>query len=141
MILTVMTLGSTMLGITAIAGLLLIYQIRQSADLSNSAKAIFAADTGIEWVLYDFTCHLAETVTCPDPPTCGVEPPGFADIDSSGDPIRVLDLDDDGVHDFLEASYRVRDNIPKDFCIDDTSTNIRSVGTAGKASRAFELAL
>lgn len=54
MILTVLTLGGTMLGATTIAGLLILYQIRQATDLGNSGKAIFAADTGIEWGLQQF---------------------------------------------------------------------------------------
>jgi|SRR3989344_3397609 len=54
MLLTVLTLGGTILGATTIAGLLMLYQIRQSADLANSAKAFYGADTAIEWGLYQF---------------------------------------------------------------------------------------
>lgn len=54
MILTILTLGGTMLGATTIAGLLMLYQIRQATDLGNSGKAIFAADAGIEWGLEQF---------------------------------------------------------------------------------------
>ena len=54
MILTVIAIGGTILGATTVAGLLTVYQIRESFDISNSAKAIFAADTGIEWGLYLF---------------------------------------------------------------------------------------
>ena len=39
-----------MIGAAAIGGLLLIFQIRMVNDAVNSAKAIFAADTGIELV-------------------------------------------------------------------------------------------
>lgn len=42
------------MGATTIAGLLVTYQIRQATDLMNSGKAIFAADAGIEWGLYQF---------------------------------------------------------------------------------------
>jgi hypothetical protein len=49
MILTVLALGGTILGAATVASLLVVYQIRQSTDLANSARAIFAADTGIEW--------------------------------------------------------------------------------------------
>lgn len=54
MLMTVLALSSTILGATAIAGLLMLYQIRQSTDIVNSTKAIFAADSGIEWRLYKF---------------------------------------------------------------------------------------
>lgn len=54
MLLTVLTLGGTILGATTIAGLLMLYQIRASSDLANSGKALYGADTGIEWGLYQF---------------------------------------------------------------------------------------
>lgn len=41
-----------MIGAAAIGSLLLIYQIRTVNDAVNSAKAIFAADTGIELVTW-----------------------------------------------------------------------------------------
>ncbi len=54
MLLAVLTLGATMLGVTTIAGLLMLYQIRQVTNFGNSAKSIFAADGGTEWALYSF---------------------------------------------------------------------------------------
>ena len=54
MLLTVLVLGGTILGATTIGGLLVLFQLRQTADLANSTKAAFAADTGIEWGLYEF---------------------------------------------------------------------------------------
>ncbi len=54
MLLTVVILGGIMLGATTIAGLLMLYQIRQSTDIANSTKAIFAADAGIELSLYQW---------------------------------------------------------------------------------------
>ena len=52
MLITVLALGGILLGATAIGGLLMTYQIRQSSDITNSTKAIMAADAGIEWALY-----------------------------------------------------------------------------------------
>ncbi len=52
MLLTVLVIGGLLLGASSIAGLLMVYQIRQSSDVINSTKAIFAADTGLEWELY-----------------------------------------------------------------------------------------
>lgn len=54
MLVTVLALSGTILGATTIAGLLMLYQIRQSTDMVNSAKAIYAADAGIEYELYRF---------------------------------------------------------------------------------------
>ena len=54
MLLAILALGGVILVGTTAAGLLVIYQIRQSADLASSAKAVFAADSGIEWGLYQF---------------------------------------------------------------------------------------
>jgi len=55
MILSVIILGGVLLSAGAIAGLLTVYQIRSSNDAVNSAKAVFAADAGIEtmsWCLF-----------------------------------------------------------------------------------------
>ncbi len=55
MILSVVILGGVLLSTGAIAGLLTVYQIRASNDAVNSAKAVFAADAGIEaasWCLF-----------------------------------------------------------------------------------------
>lgn len=52
MLITVLFLSGSILGATTIAGLLTLYQLRQSANASDSAKALFAADSGLEWELY-----------------------------------------------------------------------------------------
>jgi hypothetical protein len=54
MLITVLSLGGTILGATAIAGLLMLYQIRSATDFANSAKAVFAADAGTEWAQYNY---------------------------------------------------------------------------------------
>jgi hypothetical protein len=54
MLFTVLSLGGAMLGVTTIAGILMVYQIRDTTDFENSAKAVFAADAGTELALYDF---------------------------------------------------------------------------------------
>ncbi len=48
MILSVVMLGGILLSAASIAGLLMVYQIRASNDAVNSAKAVFAADAGVE---------------------------------------------------------------------------------------------
>ena len=52
MLITILTLSGILLGATTIAGLLMTYQIRQATDITNSTKAIMAADAGIELELY-----------------------------------------------------------------------------------------
>ncbi len=52
MLLTVLILGGSLIAASTIAGYLMLLKIRQSSNIANSAKAIFAADTGIEWDLY-----------------------------------------------------------------------------------------
>lgn len=51
-LLTVLVLGGSILGASAIAGYLMLLSIRGATDLTSSAKAIMAADTGIEWELF-----------------------------------------------------------------------------------------
>jgi len=52
MLLTVLILGGVILSVSTIAGYITVQKIRQSSDVANSTKAIFAADAGIEWELY-----------------------------------------------------------------------------------------
>lgn len=52
MLLTVLLVSGAILGATAIAGVLMLNQIRQSTNVTNSLQAIFAADSGLEWELY-----------------------------------------------------------------------------------------
>ncbi len=77
MLIAVLALGGAVLGATTIAGFLMAYQIRQTTDFTNSAKAIFAADAGTEWALYNYFVNSSTpmfalsngattTVTCVD---------------------------------------------------------------------------
>ncbi len=52
MMLTVIVLSSTLLSIAVIGGLIMLYQIRHAGDFTNSGKAIFAADSGVNWWSY-----------------------------------------------------------------------------------------
>lgn len=53
MILTVLIVSGAVLGLTGIAGALMLNQIRQSINIEHSLQAIFAADAGLEWQLYN----------------------------------------------------------------------------------------
>jgi hypothetical protein len=54
MLIAVLALGGAILGATTIAGFLMTYEIRQTTDFVSSARAIFAADSGAQWALYDY---------------------------------------------------------------------------------------
>ncbi|MFA5386362.1 MAG: hypothetical protein WC297_01730 [Candidatus Paceibacterota bacterium] len=71
MLITVLALGGMLLGATAIGGLLMTYQIRQSSDIANSTKAIMAADAGIERALY--CANITGTAQRCDPANAGTD--------------------------------------------------------------------
>ena len=64
MLITVLILGGTILGASAIAGLITTYRIRQSSDAKDSAIAIFAADAGLERAFY--RCFKQSPADCSD---------------------------------------------------------------------------
>jgi len=53
MFLTVVVLGAIISSVTVIAGVLMSFQLRRSADVAASARAIFASDAGVECMLYE----------------------------------------------------------------------------------------
>ncbi len=111
MLVSVLTLGAVMIGVTAVSGLLVVYQIRISSDITNSAKAIFASDAGIDWALYQV---LKPTSTAAKP------------IFSNGARFDVICKNSSG--------NQVQ-------CADRSVSSIKSNGFYGAISRAFELNL
>ncbi|MBI2592627.1 MAG: hypothetical protein HYW37_00490 [Candidatus Colwellbacteria bacterium] len=75
MLLIVLILSSIIAVVAALAGLLITLQLRQVTDARQSAEAIFAADTGIECILFREFGPQA-TVDCPSPDTDYVFPGG-----------------------------------------------------------------
>lgn len=67
MILTTLILSGTILAAITIAGLLMLYQVRQAGNAAQSARAIFVADAGLEYELYRFYSQ-----------QCEYNPPQFA---------------------------------------------------------------
>lgn len=116
MILTILALGGTILGATTIAGLLMLYQIRQATDMANSAKSIFAADAGIEETFYNIFCPEARPARAP----CPYEPLG-----TFGNKAKVTVVCYD------------ESNVSLD-CTDPGVRRVRSLGQAGNTARAFE---
>lgn len=54
LLLVVVMMGGVLFLVTAVAGLLMFYQIQQGNDTANSTVSIFAADAGIERALYHY---------------------------------------------------------------------------------------
>ena len=75
MMIVIMVLSGVMIGSMAISGTLTARQIRQSADAGASSKTIFAADAGLEWVLYKFIEDGYECLNdCPVGNVCSQRP-------------------------------------------------------------------
>jgi len=117
MITTILALGGVLMGATAIAGLLMVYQIRQASDLANSTKAIFAADTGIDWGFYQyFGCG-------GDPANCSAHDLNGFTLSNKAS-VEIICYDENEVRvDCTEGPTVVR--------------SIRSQGSSGRSSRAF----
>lgn len=113
MLITVLVLTGTILGATTIAGLLTLYQLRQATDVVNSTKAVFAADSGLEWRLYKF--FKKDSHVCEDCPNGGVCPQPL--------------FDDSNV--VFETA-----------CISsENQISVKSTGISHDAARAFEMIL
>lgn len=123
MLLSMVSLGGALLGITTIAGLLMVYQVRQTNDALLSAKAIFAADAGLEWGLYNYYCAGGGGFS-------GVCPRPALGSFTNGATVQVVCVDEDRVrHESCDPSQI------------NSLVKIISIGTAGAASRAFEIEL
>ncbi len=82
MLITVLALSGMLIGATTIAGLLMTYQIRNSGDITNSIKAIMAADAGIECGLYELSRDNFSDINSTNIICCG---PGQKVGDVNGD--------------------------------------------------------
>jgi hypothetical protein len=68
MLIIVVILGSSMLGIATIAGYISLQKIKSATEISDSTKAIYAADAGVEWCLYNkFGPNGTSTFDCTNP--------------------------------------------------------------------------
>lgn len=107
MIIAVLAVGGVILGATTIAGLLMVFQIRQTTNSADSAKAIFAADAGLESALYQKFANVSATAL----------------VFTNGASINVTCYNDAGS--------------PVPECANTGSTSTKSVGIAATARRAF----
>lgn len=53
MVISAFVIASALLVVTTISGMLTVFNLRQIGNYINSMKAIYAADSGIEWWLYN----------------------------------------------------------------------------------------
>jgi len=117
MIIAVLALGGAMIGATAIAGFLALYQLRATTDSVNSAKSVFAADSGTDFALFSYYCAAL------NPPRCSGAPQLQTPL-ADGASLAVTCYD---------ASSTV---LPT--CYNDTSTSyVVSVGSSLSTERAF----
>lgn len=54
MILSVLLLSAAILGATTVASMIVLFQLKRTSGAEHSARAIFAADAGVEEVLYRY---------------------------------------------------------------------------------------
>jgi len=122
MLIAILTIGGAILGATTLAGLLTLYQIRANTDSENSAKAIFAADTGLNWALYN---RLNNAVT----------PKPIFQNNSAGAVSLLVECYDDTGAPVLD------DNGPGSGCSNASATTVFSRGQSLNSLRAFTLNL
>lgn len=117
MIFATIAIGATVLASATIAGLLILYQLRQAGDFSSSAVAIFAADAGTEFGLYNF--YQSSTTYQEAPPT----------------------LRNDGVNLVVDCLDDRGDIVDCGIIGDSNAVLLRALGTYRGTTRAFLLQL
>ncbi len=53
-VVAILTIGITLLGATAFAGVIMANELRAAGSVPDSANAIFIADSGVNWALYSY---------------------------------------------------------------------------------------
>jgi len=87
MLLTVILLSSAIMGAAALAGLLIIYNSRNVADVVSSGQAIFAADAGLECALYNSVQSPGTAEDCGQPPASRVRFSNGAEFETQTDTV------------------------------------------------------
>jgi hypothetical protein len=118
MLIFVLVLGATVLSVTAIAGYVTLQKLRASSDVVDSAKAIYAADSGVEWCFYNkfSTTNGTSTFDCT---TSDVNPGPTFSNNLSGNTVDVS-VSEGGVA---------------------PNTIVKSIGHSGRSYRAFGIFL
>lgn len=128
MLLAVTLIGSVVLIFSSISGYFILQRLRMAADFVDSSKAIYAADTGLEWKLYQcFKCDQGGNIFCDiNPATNNCSSNLTVDALS---PVMT-----DSLTSFIST-------ITTSVIGASTTYDFKSVGTSNKSHRAFELIL
>ncbi len=145
MLLTVLILSALFISATAVAGLLMVYQLSQVTKIVESAQSIFAADAGIERSLFlVYRCNPSPRPIPTSWDTTGFDTglcdpaklrfPAAPDCSSNCLPPRFLN----------DATYQVTiETVPagghNSNADSSNVTSIKSTGRAGHSARAFEV--
>mgnify|MGYP001574455975 CR=1 FL=1 len=137
MLLTVLVMSGFFLGATAIAGLLMSYQLRQVTNIVDASKAIFAADAATERALFlVFRCNDVGEVPAawPDNPL----PEAFCNalgLQSSDDPALPPFMNEASYQLIIETACGSGMHVPD---ADGVSADcLKAGGTAGRSRRSF----
>ena|SRR3989344_9471222 len=125
--LVVLVIGGALLGATTIAGFLMVIQLQQVGDAANSAKAIFAAEAGVNCALYDF---YNSTNPSPTPYHC-------FDWSDPGVFTGTIDLENNISASFTCYKDDTFSSAAKVQCTDSSSVFVLSRGISGTAKRAL----
>ena len=74
MLLSIVIIGTSIMVVTIIAGYLMVQRLRFSSNMADSAKALFAADAGIECEQYNIF-HPGSVFNCNDPAVLNFDDP------------------------------------------------------------------
>lgn len=130
--LVVLVIGGALLGATTIAGFLMVIQLQQVGDAANSAKAIFAAEAGVNCALYDF---YNSTNPNPTPYQC-FDWSGF-DLNDPATFTGTLDLEKNTSASFTCYKDDTFLSAAIVQCTDSSSVFVLSRGVSGTAKRAL----
>ncbi len=128
MLLAVTLIGSVVLIFSSISGYFILQRLRMAADFVDSSKAIYAADTGLEWKLYQcFKCGQGGQTFCDINPVTG-------NCSSNQAVDNLAPSMEDSLTSFIS-------NVAINVVGASTTYDFKSVGTSNKSHRAFELIL
>jgi hypothetical protein len=153
MLLTVLILSTLFLSATAIAGLLMVFQLSQVTKVVESTSAIFAADAGIERGLFKvYRCNVPLNTAVPTDASGNpiwTDLPGFAalcGIEGNQTPAASTcsanctppAFENDGDYKLTIESTTGGAGVHDPTADPNSVTAIKSTGHSGKSARAFE---
>ena len=140
MIMASLAIGGTLLMVTGIAGLVMLHQIRESTSLLDSAKALYAADVGIEWGIYQYFGLEGERGGLGPFPLDGKDPP--TPMPNGAQFVtRCLDIAGAIVNTTTSQPFPLLPTAPFTPCDATSTLLIRSIGRYSGARRSFEISI